>query len=321
MQLELKNFLKRIFKEDTESILRYHLNSVGLSNVDAASPQQRKQLAESLKSAFPYASIAKTSVLYAELLKTLNLQVGDIEKTKISLTEEKIYYDEEGNEISSDEVFFGNDDKKFFSSKEEYVNYKMDNQNKVINHFWSNIDKSLTKFEVIFNLFWLKAGEAELRGIKHSEVMKITNKSLVGIKKDLENAFNELKERFGIKEIIEKDQKKKFHLKEAPELKDKSLEKEMKKRYFGEEEILKEIQQFWTRIESLYSEFNQIFVKTLNKEIELKKQNVDDDELIRITEKSMIKIWNKIEKEYDDLRTKIIDIQKKARRNIQNDEK
>jgi hypothetical protein len=321
MQHELKSFLRRIFKEDTESILRYHLNSIGLSNVDAATPQQRKQLAESIKSAFPYASIAKTSVLYAELLKILSLQVTDLEKSKITISDDRIYYDEDGNEISGEELFFSKDDKKFFTTKEEYIKFRMEIQNKVVNQFWSKIDKSLTKFEVIFNLFWLKAGEAELRGINHNEVMKITNKSLIGIKKDLEEAFKELKDKFGIREIIEKQQRLQFHLKNAPELKDKSMEKERNKRYFGEEEILNEIKFFWEKIENQYNEFNRLFMFSLNKEIELKKKKEEDERLIKFTENNMIQIWNKIEEEYENLKSKIENIQKNAKEKLENDEK
>jgi hypothetical protein len=319
MQHELKSFLKRIFKEDTESILRYHLSSLGLSNVDAATPQQRKQLAESIKNGFPYSSIAKTSILYAELLKILNLQVTDLEKTKISVYDNKIYYDEYGNEISSDEVFFNREDKTFFTSKEEYIQFRMEKQNKVINSFWSKIDKSLTKFEVIFNLFWLKAGEAELRGIKHSGIMKITNKSLIGIKNDLEESYEEVKKQFGLKSIIEKNQKIQFHLKDAPELKDKTIEFEKKKRYLGEEEILNEIKTFWNKIEYEYSNFKKLFIESLNKEIELKKNNKEDSELIKKTEDKMIKIWNQIEEEYSNLKQKIELIQKDARRKLEND--
>jgi hypothetical protein len=319
MQHELKSFLKRIFKEDAESILRFHLNEIGLSNVDSASAVQRKKLASSLKSSFPYSSIAKTSILYAELLKILKLQVSDFSKEQINLIPDKIYYDEDGNEISGEEAIYNKEEKIFFENKEEYNYYRMEKQNKIVHHFWNNIDKSLTKFEVIFNLFWLKAGEAELRGVTHYDVMKITNRSLIGIRKDLEESFEEIKKQFEIKDKVIKKQKIQFHFKDTPELKDKMIEKIKKKRYFGEEEIIKEINEFWNHIDSLYDDFTQLFKITLNKEIELKKSNLDDTNLIKITEKKIIEIWSKIEEEYQQLKNKIETIQKESRSKLKND--
>lgn len=319
MQHELKSFLKRIFREDAESILRFHLNEIGLANVDSATAVQRKTLASSLKSAFPYSSIAKTSILYAELLKVLKLQITDIIKKEINLSSNQTYYDEDGNEVSSEEILYNEGNKTYFESKEEYVNFRMEKQNKIVQHFWNKIDKSLTKFEVVFNLFWLKAGEAELRGIEHINVMKITNKSLIGIKKDLEESFEDIKKQFEIKDKIVKSQKVQFHFKDSPDLKNRMIEKIKNKRYFGEEEIIEEIKQFWNHVDDLYDEFTRLFKISLDREIELKRNNLDDSELIKTTEKKMIEIWNKIEHEYQELKNKIETIQNNSRSRIKND--
>lgn len=316
MQHELKVFVKKVWKEDSERIFREQLDSAGIYNVDGATTAQRKQLAQGLKASFPYVSLAKTNVLYAELYKILNLQVFDIGKDKLDIITGETYWDEFGNEVDSEDAFYDKSGKKFFINKEEYTQYRIETQRKVVNHFWSQVDRSLTKFEVIFNLFWLKAGEAELRGMKHKDVMKVTNKALLGIKKDLKNAFNEVKTQFGIKIEENKGPKVKFHFKNLPKLKKVHQDlAEMKKKYKGEDEIIQAIEEFWTKINTLYLEFKELFMISLNKEIELRKRNMSDQDLIDLTEDKIMEIWKVIERSYENLKKTLEKIQENALKN------
>lgn len=320
MHHELKVFMKKIFKENGDRLLLEQLQSLSIKNVNEATTSQRKQLAESIKNSLPYVSLARMNIYYAELLKILNLEILDIGKDKLDLISGQKFYDEEGNEIDSEEIFFNRDkNKKYFESKEEYIQYRMEKQKKVVNHFWSKVDRSLTKFEVVFNLFWLKAGEAEIRGMQHKDVMEITNKALIGIKKDLFNAFGDVKNQFGIKNNDQKSFVPKFNFKNTPPLRkiDESI-KELKKRYKGEEKIIEKIDEFWDQVDFLYNEFKDIFVISLNKEIEMKRRNLNDRELINMTEKKMIGIWSQMENAYESLKKELEIIQKEARKDYDN---
>lgn len=312
--------MKKIFKENGDRLLLEQLQSLSIKNVNEATTSQRKQLAESIKNSLPYVSLARMNIYYAELLKILNLEILDIGKDKLDLISGQKFYDEEGNEIDSEEIFFNRDkNKKYFESKEEYIQYRMEKQKKVVNHFWSKVDRSLTKFEVVFNLFWLKAGEAEIRGMQHKDVMEITNKALIGIKKDLFNAFGDVKNQFGIKNNDQKSFVPKFNFKNTPPLRkiDESI-KELKKRYKGEEKIIEKIDEFWDQVDFLYNEFKDIFVISLNKEIEMKRRNLNDRELINMTEKKMIGIWSQMENAYESLKKELEIIQKEARKDYDN---
>lgn len=166
-----------------------------------------------------------------------------------------------------------------------------------MNHFLLRVDKSLTKFETIFNLFWMRAGEAELRGMNHKDVLKITNKALAGIKNELNEYKNEIIKEY---DIVEKKRKKRigafrFNIteleKKGEEL--ENIEVENKR-------VLKNIiTNFLQEIEKSYKEFENIFIKSMNQDIELKKVRKDDSDLIKNTQNKMIQIWKKLDKSFD----------------------
>ena len=226
-------------------------------------------------------------------------------KEKLKLFSDTKYYDEEGNLVSGSEILL-NRENKYFSTKEEFVEYKMEKQRKVVNKFWRNVDKSLTKFEVVFNLFWMHAGEAEIRGMKHEDVMRITNKALVGIKNDLEKAFGDVRREFGISDLIVR--KARFNLHGSSlEIKEKNNIS-----YKGEEKIVKSIESFWNKVNERYSQFKNILVESLNEEIELKKKNMKDTELMEKTETQLREIWNDINSSYKMLQQNLRKIQENS---------
>jgi hypothetical protein len=324
MHHELKEFMRRVYRDNGDNILKQQLDSIDLLNVDYASLSQRKMLSENIRAILPMTSFAKTNLLYAELLKILNLDVIDIGKDTFEAIQGNLYYDEDGNEVTYEEILMSRDDtykdpsdanasrerKKYFTSKEEYVIYQKERQIKVITSFWRNVDRSLTKFEVVFNLFWLKAGEAEIRGLNHEDVMHITNKALLGIKKDIEINFEDVKKQFGMLKPVEKKVELKFHFKDIPPILLKKHEQDkVDKNSAGETEIIESIDEFWHTIDGLYNKFKEVFIISMNKDIELKKRNMNDTQLVKVTEDRMLEIWKVIEQSYSNLQKKLDRIQ------------
>ena len=305
MYKELLAFMKKIFWEEAEVRLTEFLDKLEIPTVENSTKIQRKFLAEEIRKNFPQYSAGRRNILYAELLTILRLDIFDLGKEKLKLFSDTKYYDEEGNLVSGSEILL-NRENKYFSTKEEFVEYKMEKQRKVVNKFWRNVDKSLTKFEVVFNLFWMHAGEAEIRGMKHEDVMRITNKALVGIKNDLEKAFGDVRKEFGISDLIVRKARFNFH--------GSSLEIKEKNNipYKGEEKIVKSIESFWNKVNERYSQFKNILVVSLNVEIELKNKNMKDTELMEKTETQLREIWNDINSSYKMLQQNLRKIQENS---------
>jgi len=271
MEEELRAFLFSEFKDwkKVNKVLNEAYEESGISNLDIASPEKRRTLAMILKSEMPTVSIARGNLLFSRILSILNLEGEDnIAALKLKPKEKKVL-----------------------------------EENLMIKDFWSNVDKSLMKFEIIFNMFWLRAGEAEAGGMSHSEVLKITKKAMAAVKKDLERAYIILKEKFN----LEQDSLK---LKNASKnkyisLRDNGLPNYKKER--AHSEIEGYVEEFWKVIVSSYAEFEKIFFETLNKEIEIKKQGKDDSKFIEETRKKLSFIWAAIENGYKDFQKKLND--------------
>ena len=269
MEEELISFLYHEFKDrkKVNSLLRDAYSEAGISNLDIANPEKRRTLAMILKSEMPTVSIARGNLLFSRILSILNLEgVENINTLKLNPKEKKIL-----------------------------------EENIMVKDFWSNVDKSLMKFEIIFNMFWLRAGEAEARGMSHSEVLKITKKAMAAVKKDLERAYFLLKEKFNLDENS-------YILKNASEKNYVSLREENTPDYRKEKkhsEIEGYVEEFWKVIVSSYAQFERIFFDSLNKEIKLRKKGVDDNQFIEETRKRLSFIWAAIENGYKDFQRKL----------------
>jgi len=270
MEEELKGFLYSEFKniKKVNNLLRETYLEARITNLDMANPDKRRTLAMILKSEMPSVSIARGNLLFSKILSILNL---------------------EGNENIS-------------TFKLKPKEKKVIEENIMVEDFWTNIDKSLMKFEIIFNMFWLRAGEAEARGMTHIEILRITKKAMAAVKKDLEHSYFLLKEKFELAEDslrLKISSNKKFvSLRGEEELVNPKKEK-------SHSEIEKYIEEFWEVIVKSYSQFETIFFETLEDEVKLKKSGKNDSVFVENTRKKLSFIWAAIEQGYHNFQNKL----------------
>ena len=260
---KLLNLLKREYGDGSEELLDELMNKNEIEKIDFESKYKLRNLARDIRDHLPNLSFAKRNLVFSEILKILKLDVLSIGKEKV---EEKQI------------------DKKFI-------------ENKKIESLVKDVEKSLIKYETIFNLFWLRAGEAELEGVSHEEVLKTTQKALIGIKKDLEKSRDEIYSEYKKTENKIKKEQRNINFKTKDFIKNKITERNNEE--FENKKINKKIfENFWHDIEIQYKKFKKIFLESLEKEIKLKKEGKDDSELIEETKEKMINIWNEIEDSY-----------------------
>lgn len=311
MNSELIDFMIREFGSEGPSILKSELTNSGISNLDSAPSDVRKQFATNLKGMLPYHSLSKTNVVFSELLTILRLDVLNYGSDKFGDTSTKLTDDEYEKILEEAKVFYNSSGRRTpEQEKELYLKFVTYKQNKILQHFWTDIDKSLTKFEIIFNLFWLKAGEAELRGLDHTQVVEITNKALFGIKSDLEQSYHDLLAKFDIVEAeLEEKSIFTFHLSKQPDI-DRKMDDKKERNRKKKIAVKRAIEKFWSQVNQSYKSFKQVFIESLNDEVATKKAGNDDSMLIIETQQKMIKIWGDIEKSYFILQDDLVVIQK-----------
>ena len=260
---KLLSLLKREYGDGSEELLKELMDANDIENLQHEKKSKLRNLARDIRNSLPNLSFAKRNIVFSEILKILKLDVLDIGKEKV-----------EEEEIDRTQI-----------------------ENKKVDNLVKDIEKSLIKYETVFNLFWLRAGEAELEGIKHEDVLKTTQKALIGIKKDLEKSRDEIFDEFKKIEHRIKKQNRNIQFKEKNYFEHKineNNEKELK-----EKKIHKEIfDKFWNNIEIQYDKFKKIFIESLEKEIQLRKEGKDDTLLIQETKNNMITVWSEIEKSY-----------------------
>lgn len=281
---ELNSFIKRELGDEWINKLNELKERNGIDNFETANKNDLRMFAKDLRDLIPTVSLARRNLLFAEILKILKVQVLDTSKDKLE-QEEKI-------------------------KKIEY-------EHKKIERYVKDIDKSLSKYEAIFNLFWLRAGEAELSGIKHEEIMKITSKALAGVKKDLEKSREEIMIEY---QLLEKNKlklgkgfnfrtgnfiEKKIEERNDIELKNKKLIKDV-------------VEKLWDKVDQTFLNFKEIFINSMNKEIEIKKQGKDDSELIINTQEKMKNIWSELEQSYKEFVKDMEIVKKNMGNNIMN---
>lgn len=260
---KLLNLLKREYGEGAEQLLEDLIRSNEIHNIETEKKSKLRDLSKDIRNSLSHLSFGRKNVVFSEVLKILKLDVLDLGK------EQKL---------------------------EQEID-KPKTENKKIDFFIKDIKKSLIKYETVFNLFWLRAADAELEGIKHDDILKITQKALIGIKKDLEKSRDEVFSEFTKIENTIKKQNRNIQFKERNFFEKKIYEKNEKE--LNEKKIHKEIfDKFWNNVEQQYQQFKKIFIESLEKEIQLKKEGKDDTQLIEETKEKMIHVWNEIEKSY-----------------------
>lgn len=277
MKNDLLNFLRREYGDGYNELLEDLMRRNEINHLETEDKGKLRLLAKDVRDSLPTASITKRNILFSAIIRILRLDITDIGTDKIS------------------------------SDKEE-KNRTIDELK--VQKFVKNIEKSLTKYETIFNLFWLRAGEAEIEGIKHEEILKTTQKALIGIKKDLEKSRDEILAEYNLLERNYLKNKKNFHFKTGNLIEARINEKNENE--LKNKKIIKDIfNKFWNNVEIYYANFKKIFIESMEKDIEYKKQGKDDSLLISETKEKMIKIWSSLEESYKTFEKEIKEANKK----------
>jgi hypothetical protein len=261
---EIIKFLDKEYGDNAEELLQHLMNKNEISNLEHCEKGKLRMLARDIRDSLPSLSITKRNLLFASIVKILRLDIIDTSSDKFKESEEiKTYPDE----------------------------------NKKIQKFINNVERSLSKYETVFNLFWLRAGDAELEGISHEEILKTTQKALIGIKNELEKNKNEILMEYHLLEKNIEKSKLNFHFKSSNLIEQKINEKNDEE--FKRKKIIKNIvDEFWKYIEDYYSTFKKIFLQSMEKDIILKKQGLDDSKLVEETKDKMIQLWGQLEQRY-----------------------
>jgi hypothetical protein len=73
-------------------------------------------------------------------------------------------------------------------------------------HFWSQVEKGYSKFEIIINLYWEKGIAAEVSGEDRKKVRELVDSSIRGLKHDIHEAYGELLVELYLKRFLKKKQ-------------------------------------------------------------------------------------------------------------------
>ena len=305
----LSVFMHKVFGEDGDYILNKVYQEVGIADIDLVTIETKKQFARTLRNYFKEHSYVRQTVLYAELLKVLNL---DIYNQKNTIDDpEAIIYDEEGNEVRRKDADRKNH--KYFDSKKDFIMFRVGRQSTAVNTFLEGVDQSIAKFEVIFNLFWNRAGEAELRGMKHEQVVEITNKAFEGVKEGISKTYEKVMKKFNLKHTpVIKNFKFEFVDFEKPKPK-------VKEAYPGEFKISDLIEVFKDKIELYERSLQRVFYISLSKNIDLQKSQESNQYLIEETQYDVRTIWKNVHEDYEDLKQEIDRIQLDAIKQVSHD--
>ncbi|MGM5485314.1 MAG: hypothetical protein ACQEP1_05590 [Nanobdellota archaeon] len=258
MYTELSSLMERLYGHEGINILKRILEKNNIKDLESASTEERRQIAKEISASIPNQSIRKSHMSYSEILKTL--QVSSFEEKEDRFRNAEIIYDEEGHEVLYKEM---NPDKKYFTSKEEFMNFKIEQQNEVIKEFWKSVSHTWPMIEATFNLFWEKADKAVEKGIPPKTIMKKSEKAVSTIYYKLKEAYEKAKKDLGMEEIS-------THF----------------TRRLGEEEekkVFRVIKRFWDRIRESYKRFRQLYLSSL--ETEINQHNEDLEKIKKETEK------------------------------------
>ncbi|MEM4755940.1 MAG: hypothetical protein QW594_02295 [Candidatus Woesearchaeota archaeon] len=278
MEDDLLQFLRTEFqsREKARQVLEEARQQVGIRNLEIASQEERRQLAIAIKGELPHRSVARGNIIFAKLLTILKVAIDEQADTTFKL------------------------DEKFRAAIERKL--KLEN-------FWKEVDKSLMKFELIFNMFWLRAGEAEARGMSHEEVLRLTHKAMNAVKEELEKSYLQLKREFEVQEnalrVAHKTQYVSLH-------DDIAIKPPVDEHQAMRNELKEYIEEFWLIVMKNYAKFEEIFFKTLEKEIAYKKMHLDDSAYIDEVRKKLSFIWVEIENGYKDLAKKLDDFHQRV---------
>src|SRR3989344_158402 len=258
----LDEFLKREFKEKWKDILADQLHKVNTSNINEADNQSKLLFIDNLLRAMDV-SPQRKEVYNSELKKILGIRVIDKKIVRGATEEGK---------------------RKLLDKSIEEIKRELCGEVK------REVDGGYYKVESIFNLFWLKAVEAELKGVKHETVMKVVRDSLNIIKEDVHLIFLRYEDEAELNKEFMKVIRKinTFFSLNAPT----SPQSEKRK------EVANLISNVQDGFDSNYDDFVKTFLQTINEQVHFKRTGRSDFYLVNADRDNALKTWDRIKSAY-----------------------
>jgi len=261
--IQLDEFLKREYKERWKDVLSEQLKKLKVENIMLAEDEIKRIFVTNILASLEM-SAQKKEIYNSELKKILGIKTYSINER------------------------LGGEEKREVKLLDRPLN---DIKEELLSAVKKEIDGGYYKVESIFNLFWLKAIEAELKGVKHETVMKIVKDSLNIIKHDVNLVFIKFedeaelnKELFSIVNTISK-----YFTVNPP-----TSEKNEKRK-----EVAKLIDNTKKNFNSNYDGFVNFFLDTINEQIKFKKTGRSNFYLVNSDKESAIGTWKKIKDSYE----------------------
>ncbi len=278
MKDELLQFLlvEMRSREKAERILEDGMEQLGIKTIEIEGPEKRRALAVYLKSELPYHSVARSNIIFSKLLNILSVETNERAQTRFNI-------DEKYNKVLEQKL--------------------------MIEDFWKDVDKSLMKFEIIFNLFWLRAGEAEARGMTHDEVLDVTHKAMNAVKEELERSYEHLKRKFELEDDVFQFTKKARFISLRG---DPQQQREIKEVDTYRTQLKQYIQGFWDVVTKDFGNFERIFFESLDHEVELQSKHQSDTAFVEEVRKKLAFLWADIEHGYEELKKQLAEFHEKV---------
>jgi hypothetical protein len=259
---ELASFLKREFKGKWKEILEEQTKKLKSDNIMFSDEEVRRIFAANIVGLLEV-SPQKKEIYNSELKKILGIK---------TFTQKGDFKFEEKRELKLL-------DKPLSQIKEE-----------LITEVKREIDGGYYKVESIFNLFWLKAIEAELKGVKHERVMKIVKESLNVIRNDVNLVFLKFEDAAELnKEFFKLINKINKYVAINPPMSEKTEKKK---------KVANIIYDTRKNFNDGYENFVKYFLDTINEQIRFKKTGKSDFYLVNSDKESAQNAWNNIQNIY-----------------------
>lgn len=262
---QLDSFLKREFKDRWKEILSEQMRKLKTDNIMLADEEIRRIFAANI--------------------------VGLLEVS----AQKKEIYNSELNKILGIRTFSSKGQYKSEASKELKLLDRplSDIKEELLTAVKKEIDGGYYKVESIFNLFWLKAIEAELKGLKHEKVMKIVKDSLNIVKNDVNLVFLKFEDAAELnKEFFKLVNKISKYVSINPPTSETTDKKKA---------VANLIYKTKKNFNANYDNFVNFFIDTINEQIKFKKTGRTDFYLVNSEKENAIGTWNKIKDTYKNM--------------------
>lgn len=265
----LDQFLKREFKDRWKEVLSEQLRKVNTSNINEADTQKKHLFIDNLLRTINV-SPQRKEVYNSELKNILGIRFIERKVVKGSTSLGK---------------------KKLLDKSIEEIRQELCQEVK------REVDGGYYKVESIFNLFWLKAIEAELKGVGHETVMKIVRDSLNIIKRDVHLIFLRYEDEAELnKEFMRVIKKINSFF---------SIDPLSSSRHNKRKEVGQLIMRVQDAFDSSYDDFVKTFLETINDQVQFKRTGRSDFYLVNADRNNALKTWDHIKDAYKKLSAKM----------------